>query len=222
MERLLEGLRARGILRSERVYRAMERVPRELFVPEGLRARAYEDRPLPIGHGQTISAPHMVAIMTEALDPPECGLVLEVGAGSGYQAAVLAELVDRGGSGCGHVVSFEIVPQLAEHALRNLKRSGHSGSVSVVAGDGGSGTGAGREVFDGILVTAAAPRIPDPLLAELKRGGRLVIPLGSPEIQILTIVVKTAEGRIVKLEDTPCVFVPMRGAYGFGAVDSPI
>lgn len=220
MRQLLENLRARGFLRSERVYRAMERVPRELFVPEGLRAHAYEDRPLPIGYGQTISAPHMVAIMTEALDPPECGLALEVGAGSGYQAAVLAELVDRGGRGCGHVVSFEIVPQLAEYALGNLKRSGHSGSVSIVAGDGGSGSGAGREVFDRILVTAAAPRIPDPLLAELKRGGRLVIPLGSPEIQVLTIVEKTAEGKIFKIEDTPCIFVPMRGVYGFQALDN--
>lgn len=215
MRELIELLIASGYIRSKRVSRAFERVPRELFVPKDLAAYAYIDRPLPIGYGQTISAPHMVAIMTEALDPPECSLVLEVGTGSGYQAAILAELIDPQSRGCGHVVSIEIIPELALFAAGNLKRSGYIDRVSILVGDGSLGTGVEREVFDRIIVTAASPGIPEPLVSQLKRGGRLVIPVGSPDLQILTIVDKKQDGRLEIARDIPCVFVPLRGVYGY-------
>lgn len=215
MRELIESLITSGYMKSDRVIRAFERVPRELFVPRDLAAYAYIDRPLPIGYGQTISAPHMVAIMTEALDPPECSLVLEVGTGSGYQAAILAELVDPMSRGCGHVVSIELIPGLARFAVDNLRRSGYIDRVSVIVGDGSLGTGIEREIFDRIIVTAASPSIPDPLISQLKRGGRLVIPVGSPEIQVLTIVDKKPDGGLKITRDIPCVFVPLRGIYGY-------
>ncbi len=215
MRELIESLIASGYIRSHRVVRAFEKVPRELFVLRDLVAYAYIDRPLPIGYGQTISAPHMVAIMTEALDPPECSLVLEVGTGSGYQAAVLSELVDPLSKGCGHVVSIELLPGLASFAVENLRRSGHIDRVSVIVGDGSLGTGVEREVFDRIMVTAASPDIPKPLISQLKRGGRMVIPVGSPELQVLTIVDKKPSGELGIRRDIPCVFVPLRGVYGY-------
>jgi len=218
---LIDTLLAEGYIRSKRVLKAFESVPRALFVPKDLERYAYVDRPLPIGYGQTISAPHMVAIMTEALDPPECSLVLEVGSGSGYQAAILAELVDPYSRGCGYVVSIEIIPQLASFARDNLRRSGHIDRVGVIVGDGSIGTGLDREAFDRIIVTAASPEIPEPLLAQLKRGGRMVIPVGSQEIQILTIVDKRHDGSISIKRDIPCVFVPLRGLYGYKGAEHP-
>ncbi|HWQ17229.1 MAG TPA: protein-L-isoaspartate(D-aspartate) O-methyltransferase [Sulfolobales archaeon] len=215
MKELIESLIASGYIRSERVAKAFENVPRELFVPRDLVKYAYIDRPLPIGYGQTISAPHMVAIMTEALDPPECSLVLEIGTGSGYQAAILAELVDPQSKGCGHVVSVELIPGLAMFAMENLRRSGHIDRVSIIVGDGSLGTAIEREVYERIIVTAASPRIPEPLISQLKRGGRLVIPVGSPELQILTIVDKREDGKLEITRDIPCVFVPLRGIHGY-------
>ncbi len=215
MRELIESLIASGYIRSERVARAFEKVPRELFVPRDLVKYAYIDRPLPIGYGQTISASHMVAIMTEALDPPECSLVLEIGTGSGYQAAILAELVDPQSKGCGHVVSVELIPGLAMFARENLRRSGHIDRVSVIVGDGSLGTGIEREAYERIIVTAASPKIPEPLILQLKKGGRLVIPVGSPELQILTIVDKKKDGRLEITRDIPCVFVPLRGIHGY-------
>lgn len=215
MRELIESLIASGYIRSGRVVKAFEKVSRELFVPKDLASYAYIDRPLPIGYGQTISAPHMVAIMTEALDPPECGLVLEIGTGSGYQAAILSELVDPLSSGCGHVVSIELIPSLAAFAVENLRRSGHIDRVSIIVGDGSLGIAAEREVFDRIIVTAASPDIPEPLVSQLKRGGRMVIPVGSPELQVLTIVDKKPGGELEVRREIPCVFVPLRGAYGY-------
>jgi protein-L-isoaspartate(D-aspartate) O-methyltransferase len=212
---MIENLVAEGSIKSKRVLKAFENVPRELFVLKDLIKYAYIDRPLPIGFGQTISAPHMVAIMTEALDPQECNLVLEVGTGSGYQAAILAELVDPLSKGCGHVVSIELIPQLAHFARDNLRRSGHIDRVSIIVGDGSLGVGLEREVFDRIIVTAASPDIPAPLILQLKRRGRMVIPVGSPEIQVLTIVDKKHDGSIFIKRDIPCVFVPLRGTYGY-------
>jgi len=212
---LIDSLLAEGYIRSRRVLKAFENVPRELFVPRELAKYAYLDRPLPIGFGQTISAPHMVAIMTEALEPRECDIELEVGTGSGYQAAILAELVDPMSNGCGHVFSIELLPQLAIFARDNLRRSGHIERVSIVVGDGSLGTALEREVFDRIIVTAASPDIPKPLLSQLKRGGRMVIPVGSPEIQVLTIVDKKHDGSISIKRDIPCVFVPLKGIYGY-------
>ncbi len=215
MRELIESLIASGYIKSKRVARAFEKVSRELFVPRDLVRYAYIDTPLPIGYGQTISAPHMVAIMTEALDPPECSTVLEVGTGSGYQAAILAELVDPMSRGCGHVVSIELIPSLALFAKENLERSGHIDRVSIVIGDGSLGTSIEREVFDRVIVTAASPRIPEPLISQLKRGGRLVIPVGSPELQVLTIVDKKQDGELEISRDIPCVFVPLKGLYGY-------
>jgi|DewCreStandDraft_3_1066083.scaffolds.fasta_scaffold00441_12 protein-L-isoaspartate(D-aspartate) O-methyltransferase len=219
-EELLESLVSMGYARSKKVLRALEKVPRELFVPRELAKYAYVDRPLPIGYGQTISAPHMVAIMTEALDPMECDKVLEVGTGSGYQAAILAEIVDPESRGCGIVVSIELVPQLSFFAKNNLERSGYIDRVYLVIGDGSLGVGAEREVFDRIIVTAASPKIPEPLVSQLKKGGRMVIPVGSQEMQILTIVDKKPDGKLEIRRDIPCVFVPLRGVHGYSYIIS--
>lgn len=198
-----------GYLRSWRVAEAMLRVPREEFVPEEYRRLSYSDTPLPIGHGQTISAPHMVALMTELLDAQPGHRVLEVGTGSGYQAAVLAEVVGREG----HVWTIERIPQLAEFALGNLRRVGYLDRVTVAVGDGSEGFEPAAP-YDRIIVTAAAPDVPRPLLEQLRDGGRMVIPVGDLWVQILRVVVK--EGGRVRYESSiPCVFVPLVGRYGF-------
>jgi protein-L-isoaspartate(D-aspartate) O-methyltransferase len=178
-----EQIEARGV-RDPRVLDALRRVPRHLFVPEPERPMAYEDRPLPIGHGQTISQPYVVAAMTEALEPEADDRVLEVGTGSGYQAAVLAELVAE-------VHSIEIVPELAEHARSALRAAG-AGNVRVVTGDGYRGL-PDAAPFDGIVVTAAPAEVPPPLLEQLAVGGRLVIPVGGA-FQELRVIRKTEEG----------------------------
>lgn len=217
---LLESLASMGYVRSKKVLKALEKVPRELFVPRELARYAYADRPLPIGYGQTISAPHMVAIMTEALDPLECDKVLEVGTGSGYQAAILAEIVDPESRGCGIVVSIELIPQLSLFAKNNLERSGYIDRVHLITGDGSLGVGAEREIFDRIIVTAASPKIPEPLISQLKKGGRMVIPVGSLEMQILTIVDKKADGKLEIRREIPCVFVPLRGVHGYSDMNT--
>ena len=198
-----EQLRARG-LRHEGVLHAMSEVPRQEFVAESYRFAAYEDRPLSIGHGQTVSQPYMVAVMTVALEPGSGDRVLEIGTGSGYQAAVLAQLVRE-------VVTFEWVPELAEQARATLARLGVEG-VEGRVGDGS--LGAGGEPFDGIIVTAGAAEIPPPLVDQLAPGGRLVMPVGTPRSQILTVIRRTTGGlREEQRED--CVFVPLQGAYGW-------
>ena len=164
-----EQLEARGV-HDARVLAAMRDVPRHEFVPSGQHRFAYDDRPLSIGDGQTISQPYMVAIMTGALCPATEDLVLEVGTGSGYQAAVLSKLVRE-------VISIEFVPQLADRARATLVRLGVS-NVTVIAGDGSEGF-ATRQPYNGIIVTAGAPRVPDTLRHQLADGGRLVIPAGT-------------------------------------------
>ena len=211
---LLERLEREGIVRSEKVKRAFLKVPREKFVPPHLRHRAYEDIPLPIGHGQTISAPHMVLLMTERLDPEPGDIVLEVGAGSGYQAAIIAEIVNPDGKGCGHVYTIERIPELAGFARRNLAEAGYSDRVTVIVGDGSRGYPE-RAPYDKIIVTAAAPRVPEPLKKQLRIGGRIVIPLGGLSSQTLCIGVKKSEDRIEFIEDVPCIFVPLIGEYGW-------
>lgn len=187
----------------------MLKVPREEFVPPEYRRFSYYDTPLPIGHGQTISAMHMVAIMTEKLSPMPGHRVLEVGTGSGYQAAVLAEIVGSRG----HVWTIERIPELAEYALANLRRTGYIDRVTVVVGDGSEGFQPAAP-YDRIIVTAAAPDIPEPLIKQLREGGRFVIPVGNRWIQMLRIVVK--EGGKLSIEDViPCAFVPLIGKYGF-------
>ncbi|MCX8184987.1 MAG: protein-L-isoaspartate O-methyltransferase [Sulfolobales archaeon] len=207
--RVVESLIAEGYLRTQAVVDAMLRVPREEFVLPKYRRFSYYDTPLPIGYGQTISALHMVAIMTEKLEAGPGQRVLEVGTGSGYQAAVLAEVVGLRG----HVWTIERIPQLAEYALNNLKKTNYVDRVTVVVGDGSEGFPPALP-YDRIMVTAAAPDIPKPLVEQLRDGGRLVVPVGSKWIQTLKIVVK--EGGRVRVESSlSCVFVPLLGKYGF-------
>jgi protein-L-isoaspartate(D-aspartate) O-methyltransferase len=193
----------RGI-RDERVLAAVAAVPRELFVPEDLRRHAYADRALPIGCGQTISQPFMVATMLEALGL-QGGRALEIGTGSGYQAAVLAELAHD-------VVTVERVPELADEARRTLERAGY-GRVDVRVGDGTLGVPE-QAPFDGIVVAAAAPAAPESLYEQLAPGGRLVVPVGTQRDQWLEIVERTPEGP-VRVRTVPCRFVPLIGSEGF-------
>jgi protein-L-isoaspartate(D-aspartate) O-methyltransferase len=191
-------------VRDERVLEAMATVPRDRFVPPDLQAEAWENVPLPIGSGQTISQPFMVATMLEALGL-DGGRALDVGTGSGYQAALLAELADE-------VVTIERVPELAEEARRTLERAGYAG-VDVRVGDGTLGVPE-RAPFDGIVVAAAAPAVPDSLYEQLAPGGRLVVPVGTRRDQWLEIVERGLEGPI-RSRTVPCRFVPLLGSAGF-------
>jgi protein-L-isoaspartate(D-aspartate) O-methyltransferase len=201
--RLLEGLKHQGI--SQRVLDAMSRVPREVFLPESQRPYAYHDSPLEIGWGQTISAPHMVAIMCDLLDLREGLKVLEVGTGSGYHAAVIAELVGESG----HVYTMEYVQLLADFARENLRKTGYS-NVTVVVGDGSQGLRR-YAPYDRINVAAAAPGIPQPLMDQLGEGGRMVIPVGT-YLQELYLVTKNQKVKIEKKCDVS--FVPLKGKHG--------
>lgn len=214
-QKLVEKLIEEGVIRSDKVKNAMLRVPREEFVPPDLRRWAYLDQPLPIGYGQTISAPHMVALMTELLDPMPGDKVLEVGTGSGYQAAILAEIVAKSDSlRRGHVYTIERIKELADFAKKNLSRTSYIKYVTVLVGDGTEGYP--REApYDKIIVTAAAPAIPEPLINQLKPGGKMVIPVGDTSIQRLYIVEKNIEGNVVVKEDIYCLFVPLIGKYGW-------
>ena len=199
-----EQLRGRDIA-DERVLAAMERVPRELFVDKEERPHAYEDAALPIGSSQTISQPYMVARICEALALRGHERVLDVGTGSGYQAAVLAELADA-------VFSIERIPELAERARRNLSEAGYE-RVEVVVGDGTLGL-AEHAPFGAIAVAAAAPELPRTLYEQLEAGGRLVVPVGRRYGQRLLVVVRSPEGPAV-VRSVPCRFVPLVGAEGF-------
>jgi protein-L-isoaspartate(D-aspartate) O-methyltransferase len=196
-------LRDRGI-EDERVLAAMERVPRELFVPEELRRRAYDDAALPIGYGQTISQPYMVARICEALALNGHERVLDVGSGSGYQAAVLAELG-------GEVDTIERIPELAELARANLRSAGYDG-VGVHVGDGTRGMPA-RAPFAAIAVAAAAREMPGTLYDQLESRGRLVVPVGK-RVQYLEVVVRSPGGPAVA-RSVPCRFVPLVGEGGY-------
>jgi len=189
-----------------RVFQALVRVPREAFVPEAA-GGAFEDRALAIGHGQTISAPHMVAIMCDLVDPRPGDRVLEVGTGSGYHAAVLAELVRPGGS----VVSIEVVPELADRARRVLHETGYGVDVEVRTGDGAAGA-PDRSPFQRVSVAAATPVVPPALLEQLAVGGRMVVPVGRREC-VLTAFDRTERG-LERSEHGACVFVPLTGSRG--------
>jgi protein-L-isoaspartate(D-aspartate) O-methyltransferase len=199
-----EQLRGRDI-DDERVLEAMERVPRELFVPEDLADRAYDDAALPIGAGQTISQPYMVARIAEELGLDGDENILDVGSGSGYQAAVLAELGRN-------VHTIERIPELAATASRNLEAAGY-GSVEVHTGDGSRGLPA-EAPFDAIAVAAAAPGFPQALYDQLTPGGRLVVPVGARRGQRLEVIVRSPEGPAV-IRSVPCRFVPLVGEEGF-------
>jgi protein-L-isoaspartate(D-aspartate) O-methyltransferase len=186
---------------SPAVRRAMEKVERHRLVPPGEAARAYRNPPLPIGSGQTISQPYIVALSTDLLSPSPQDVVLEVGTGSGYQAAVLAEIVAR-------VYSIEIIESLGKTAARRLEELGY-GNVEVRIGDGYAGWPE-KAPFDGIVVTAAAPRVPQALVDQLKPGGRMVIPVGgSGDVQHLKLLTKRADGGVDEKRVLPVRFVPL-------------
>jgi protein-L-isoaspartate(D-aspartate) O-methyltransferase len=199
-----EQIVGRGV-KDERVLAVMRKIPRHEFLPEGIRGMAYNDSALPIGEGQTMSQPYMVALMTEFLGLKGTERVLEIGTGSGYQAAVLAEL-------CQKVYSVERIKTVADKARATLDRLGYK-SVAIKIYDGTYGW---KEMapYDAIVVTAGSPDIPAPLVEQLKEGGRMVIPVGDRYGQQLVTVVKTAEGTITE-RSIPCVFVPLIGNHGW-------
>lgn len=205
-EEMVEAqLRRRGI-RDQRVLRAMLEIPREEFVPSDQRVIAYRDEPIHIGYGQTISQPYMTALMAEVLELRGDETVLEVGAGSGYAAAVLGALAAR-------VISVEIVRGLANQARENLRRAGRDFNVAVVQGDGSLGYSEAAP-FDAISVAAGAPEVPLSLLDQLRDPGRLTIPVGGRDDQELRVVWKQL-GRIDYRVATMCRFVPLRGGEGW-------
>ena len=197
-------IRGRGVT-DRRILAALATVPRHLFVPPTLADRACDDAPLPIGHGQTISQPYMVALMTVALAPRRAHRVLEIGTGSGYQAAVLAHIVRR-------VYTVERLAPLSASAEARLTQLGYR-NVEYRVGDGSEGWPEAAP-FDGIIVTAAAPAIPEPLLAQLAPGGRAAVPVGDFALQVLTIAERTATG-IRTWTEGACRFVPLIGRHAF-------
>lgn len=207
-QRLVEAVRERGI-KDLLVLKALSEVPRHLFVPEALRGRAYEDAALPIGRGQTISAPSTHARVLEALRLTGRERILEVGTGSGYQTALLALCASQ-------VFSVERVKNLAEQARASLAAAG-IGNVSILVGDGTLGWRAFAP-YDAIVVAAASPDIPAPLLEQLRPGGRLLVPLGERAKQVLTLVRTGNDGAVTSTEPVAdATFVPLLGTHGFDA-----
>ena len=200
-------IRGRGI-DSERIIRAFESLPRELFVPEELREHSYDDNPLPIGMGQTISQPYIVALMTDLLRLREGDKVLEIGTGSGYQAAILSYVVGEKGI----VYTIERIPKLAERAKNVLEQIGIK-NVNVIVGDGTEGL-PDHAPYKGIVVTAAAPSVPQPLRDQLDINGRLVIPVGDSYLQELLVIERTEVGYAEERHGM-CRFVPLIGRYGW-------
>ena len=207
-EELVQYLVGAGFLKSRRVTEAFRRVDRARFVLPSQKESAYSDYPLPLFRAQTISAPSVVAIMTEALELPAGAKVLEVGTGSGYQAAILAEIVGPKGK----VVSVELVPELFEYAKLKIEALGQE-NVLFVCGDGSQGH-AKEAPYDGVIATCGAPSVPEPLFKQLKEGGRMVIPVGGSFYQDLLLVEKI-NGKQSARSILPVMFVPMHGKYGF-------
>lgn len=210
-EELVETLFNHGYIRTEKVRKAMLRVPREEFMPPENRSYAYLDRPLPIGEGQTISAPHMVAIIAETLDLTEGMNILEIGTGFGYNAAVVSEVVGNKG----HVYTVERIPYLADRAIENLERTGYIEGVTVILGDGTLGYPE-KAPYDRIYGTASAPKVPEPLKKQLKIDGKLIIPMGSHSyFQELVSVTRISEDNYQTKNLGGVVFVPMIGEHGW-------
>jgi len=195
-------MESRGI-RNPDILRVIRSTPRHLFVPPNVRSKAYQDRPLPIGYGATISQPYIVALMTELLAPAKKHRVLEVGTGSGYQAAILGQLAAE-------VYTVEISPELARSAAETLRELGYA-NITVRQGDGYQGWPE-RAPFDGILATAAPPELPEALIAQLAQGGRLVAPIGPMGSQELMVIEKEAEGSIRRRSVCAVSFLPMKPA----------
>lgn len=200
-ESLVNHLKQRGILQTDRIIEAFESVPREDFIPQEHRENAYADNPLPIGGGQTISAPHMVAHMTELLDPQPTEKVLEIGAGSGYQAVILSHLVDE-------VITVEIVEALAEQAQQRLEKYDN---VTVIHADGSDGY-APEAPYDKIIYTAAAPDVPEAVFDQLEEGGIVVAPVGKARQELKTF--RKTDGEIVEETHAAVRFVPLTGEKG--------
>ncbi|MGY5855848.1 MAG: protein-L-isoaspartate(D-aspartate) O-methyltransferase [Candidatus Thorarchaeota archaeon] len=215
LDDLVRRLRNNGYIKSNEMERAFRTVPREEFVKPDTRNHAYRDSPLPIGLGQTISAPHMCVIMCEALQLKPGLKILEVGAGSGYHAALCAEMVAPNTTPTsGHVYTTEIVTGLIDFARGNLARSGYDDRVTLIHTDGGIGLPE-YAPFDRILVAAAAPSIPEPLIDQLSPNGIMLIPVGEKGFfQELMMVEKDEEGRIVQKRWGGVAFVPLTGEYG--------
>lgn len=216
-EKLIQNLIKEGILRSPKVIETMRKVPREKFLPENMRYYGAVDTPLPIGFGQTASAPHMVSIMNEALQLEVGSRVLEIGAGSGWHAATIAELIAPNTaprSEWGHVYTLEIVQELAEFARKNIMNGGYGDRVSIIHGDGSIGY-AEKAPYDRILVTAAAPDVPKPLIDQLKPTGIMIIPVGSLSLfQNLIKITKGTDGKTKQENLGGVAFVPLTGEYG--------
>ncbi len=199
-----QQIASRGV-RDSRTLAAMAAIPRHCFVPATLAGAAYDDAPLPVGHGQTISQPYMVALMTEALLPRRRDVVLEIGTGSGYQTAILASITRR-------VVTIERIAALADGAANRLAALGFS-NVEIHVGDGSLGWAEGAP-YDGIVVTAATPGIPEPLVAQLAPGGRLAVPVGDLALQELVVGILSPDGLVTRRAGA-CRFVPLIGRHAF-------
>ena len=199
-----DQIEARGV-HDQRVLLAMRQVPRHLFIPPPFDRAAYQDSPLPIGDGQTISQPYIVAVMTELLRTESTGNVLEIGTGSGYQAAILSRLVKS-------VTSIERITAVAELARRNLSTL-HYDNIEIIVGDGTLGYPANAP-YDGIIITAASPDIPKPLIDQLAEGGRLVVPAGARDVQEL-LTLEKRNGEVIRENHGGVRFVPLIGEYGW-------
>lgn len=207
-DQLMEHWISSGIIKDKRVIDAFRKVPRELFVAEERKEESYGDYPLPIGGGQTISQPTTVMIMTQALELKEGDKVLEVGSGSGYQAAIIANIVGK----IGKVISTEIVGELAESAKRNIKKLKLK-NAEIIKHDGSKGY-AKEAPYNKIIVTAACPKIPNSLIKQLREGGIIVAPVGNMVEQVM-IKGKKINGRIIEEKLGDFMFVPLKGKYGY-------
>ena len=205
----------RELVKDKNAFRAFRQVPRELFLPEKYSSSAYSDHPLPLMNtGQTISAPHMTIMILEYLELRENLKVLEIGAGSGYQAALIAAAISSNSNTTGHVYTIEIVPELVKFAKNNIKMASYDNIVTIIEGDGTKGH---REEspYDRIIITAAGPKLPPPLIEQLKIGGILVMPLGKPRsYQVMTKFRKLSESEVTQEVLSSVAFVPLRGEHG--------
>lgn len=210
-KKMVKRLSESGYIKTEKVRKAMEAVPREEFIPESNRPYAYVDRPLPIGEGQTISAPHMVSMICEVLKLEEGMKVLEIGSGYGYNAAVVAQIIGKKG----HLYSVERIKSLAETAKKNLKRTGLGDNITVIIGDGTKGYKE-EAPFDRIYGTASAPSVPEPLKEQLKIGGIMLIPVGEQHyFQDLIYIKRESDDKFERRSIGGVAFVPMIGKYGW-------
>lgn len=215
-DELVQSLRRRGYIKTSEVAEAFRKVPREKFVPSNARTDAYADHPLSIGEGQTISAPSMIAIMLEVLGAGKNQKILEIGAGSGYNAALLAEIVGEEGK----IYSIERLPGVADFGRENLEKTGYD-QVEVIVGDGTKGYEE-EAPWDRVIITACAPKIPDTLINQMKVGGKLVAPVGKYyRSQTLLEVKKIGEEETETTEHGSCAFVPLVGENGWEEEEAP-